>query len=397
MHIRLGIKLWRFSQFLFVCAACLIAETSMAATLENRVAALEKQVAEKKSPTIKGAAIEFGGEIKLEWLDAQDTQDADADPHAHFQLNRVVLEPRVKIADNLTFDSELWFKENSAQVKEFHIKLSDLVGYLWVDAGLYERWPETHHNRLTEGYSLYGSELYKDRALTLAMGSDTGPLYTVLSVGNGYKTGRQQVAQDGASRSQIIADELGSPAQTSDKQEYGVNIGYKLPVSANIDFDILGFYYKDSLSADDKTFLRNSLNSSAFNFNTNDDEKTRYGFAVKYNIAGVGLFAGFVRLKDSNLKRSATAIEAWSEIAINPQGEFFTAITPFVSYSNLNVKTEKTEVLPGTWDRQKIMLACILDLYKNTKLKVEGSLNGEKTGGGDIDNDEMLVQLEIKF
>jgi len=39
----------------------------------------------------------------------------------------------------------------------------------------------------------------------------------------------------------------------------------------------------------------------------------------------------------------------------------------------------------------------ITELAKNVKLKTEYYINDEKTGGRDVDNNELLVQLEFKF
>lgn len=50
-----------------------------------------------------------------------------------------------------------------------------------------------------------------------------------------------------------------------------------------------------------------------------------------------------------------------------------------------------------TWDRNQITLAVIIDILKDSKLKLEYYINDEDIGGKDIDNNEFLMQLEIKF
>lgn len=42
-------------------------------------------------------------------------------------------------------------------------------------------------------------------------------------------------------------------------------------------------------------------------------------------------------------------------------------------------------------------LALIAELAKNLKLKAEYYMNGEDTGGDDVDNNELLMQLQIKL
>jgi len=42
-------------------------------------------------------------------------------------------------------------------------------------------------------------------------------------------------------------------------------------------------------------------------------------------------------------------------------------------------------------------LAVIIDILKDSKLKLEYYINDEDIGGKDIDNNEFLMQLEIKF
>jgi hypothetical protein len=69
----------------------------------------------------------------------------------------------------------------------------------------------------------------------------------------------------------------------------------------------------------------------------------------------------------------------------------------FLRYDDLDVDMGKDSTDSLTWDRNQITLAVIIDILKDSKLKLEYYINDEDIGGKDIDNNEFLMQLEIKF
>jgi len=65
----------------------------------------------------------------------------------------------------------------------------------------------------------------------------------------------------------------------------------------------------------------------------------------------------------------------------------------FLRYDDLDVDMGKDSTDSLTWDS----LAVIIDILKDSKLKLEYYINDEDIGGKDIDNNEFLMQQEIKF
>ncbi len=74
-----------------------------------------------------------------------------------------------------------------------------------------------------------------------------------------------------------------------------------------------------------------------------------------------------------------------------------TAVVFLLRYEDYNVDLTKNPTDSRTWDRQATTVALIASIVKGVKVKTEYYFNDEKTGGPDVDNNELLVQLEIKF
>ncbi len=342
---------------------------------------------EKGFISIKGADFQLGGELEFEFVDTA-TDGENTDPH--FQLDKVVLQPKVKIGDDIKLDAQIYVQESKAYINEVHAKLTGFSPDCWLDVGLYERWIKSQHGRKTEGYSLLGTSFYRDDASTVTWGGELGVFYWMLSAGNGYEIDAKQVAEDGASVSKIIHDNHATSG-LSDSLEYGINLGVKGDRGEG-KVDLLAFYYVDELSSSDITSLQGNLPG----YTSNDDDKTRIGLGVKYKVGGATLYGAYIDAEDGDLGRDSWVAEASYHIKFNTDREWFTGIEPVISYSDYDVKNTKAEDSPWSWDREKWIFAAIVDFYKNTKLKIEYYVNDE-TGGSEVSNDEVLVQLEVKF
>lgn len=360
-------------------------------TVEERLAVLEEKVEEKGFLSAKGADFQLAGELEYEFVD---TGGDGSDDDPHFQLDKVVLQPKLKIGDNLEFDAQLYFVESgtATNLNEFHAKYKGLPLDLWVDAGLYERWIKGQHGRKTEGYSLLGTAFYRDDALTLTLGGDLDPIYWMLSVGNGYEINRKQVAEDTANNNDILHDNYAASG-LSDRLEYGINLGLKRDLKGAGNVDIMGFYYNDKLSSADITTLQNNLSG----YTSNDDDKKRLGAGVKYRLGNATLYGAYIDAEDGALDRDTWVVDASYHFKFNTKRRWFTGVEPVISYSEYNVDSTKATGSPLGWDREKWIFASIIDFYKNTKLKLEYYINDEDTGGEEVDNDEFLAQLEVKF
>ena len=118
---------------------------------------------------------------------------------------------------------------------------------------------------------------------------------------------------------------------------------------------------------------------------------------AKYKIGGSTLYGAYINAEDGALGRSTWVAEASHHIKFNTDREWFTGLEPVISYSDYDVRNDKAVDSPWSWDREKWIFAAIVDFYKNTKLKIEYYVNDEGTGGSEVSNDELLVQLEVKF
>lgn len=360
-------------------------------TVEERLAVLEEKVEEKGFLSAKGVDFQLAGELEYEFVD---TGGDGSDDNPHFQLDKLVLQPKLKIGDNFEFDAQLYFVEDgtATNLNEFHAKYTGLPLDSWVDAGLYERWVKGHHGRKTEAYSLLGTAFYRDDALTLTLGGDLDPIYWMLSVGNGYEINRKQVAEDTANNNDILHDNYATSG-LSNRLEYGINLGLKRDFKGAGNVDIMGFYYDDQLSSTDISTLKSNL----LGYTSNNDTKTRVGAGIKYKLGNATLYGAYIDAEDGALDRDTWVVDASYHFKFNTDRKFFTGIEPVISYSDYNVDFTKATGSPLGWDREKWIFASIIDFYKNTKLKLEYYINTEDTGGEEVDNDEFLAQLEVKF
>lgn len=362
-------------------------------TLENRVAVLEEKAEDKGFLSFKGVEFQLGGELEYEFVD---TGGDGEDDEAHFQLDKMVLQPKIKIGDRLKLDAQIYFVKygstDKAYLEEFHVEFSDFFLNSWVDVGLYERWVKGQYKRKLEAYPLVGTAFWRDDAPTLTWGGEQESIYWKLSVGNGYELDRKQVSEDTANNNDILHDDRAGSG-LSDSMEYGVNLGFKHKLfDGNI--DILGFYYFDELSSADRNFLQAQFPG----YTSSADDKNRLGVSVRYDLNDWRFAGQYIKAEDGELDRDGWVIEAGYHLNFEGR-EWFTGVMPIISYGEMNIDNSYDRSLnnPLSWDRQKTMVGLIFDLYKNTKLKLEYYVNAEDTGGDDIDNNEFLAQLEIKF
>lgn len=342
--------------------------------------------------SLKGSEIGLKGELEYELVDTEDAGSGTSESDPHLQLDKLVLQPVVKIGDGIKMDAQIYVQESKAFLNEIHTKFSNLGGGdSWLDVGLYERWAKSHYKRITEGYPLIGTAFWRDDALTITWGRKYQSLYWMLSVGNGYEIDDKQVAEDGGSVQQTIHDDHST--SDFDSLEWGVNLGYCGELG-NGKVDLLVFYYLDSLSDSDIATLTGFLPAT---YTSTDDDKNRLGFGVKYVWADWKVVGQYITAEDGDLDRDGYAVELSRQFEFS-DGEWFTGVTPVLSYGELNVDTyDQDPSKPQSWDREKAIVGLIFDLYKNAKIKAEYYLNDEDTGGSDVDNDEILVQMEVKF
>ena len=79
------------------------------------------------------------------------------------------------------------------------------------------------------------------------------------------------------------------------------------------------------------------------------------------------------------------------------------SVTALVRYGEWETNLDKEVALPGTWDRERLLLALITEVTREVEIKVEYTLNWENTGGGggagpsSVDNNELMIELQLFF
>ncbi len=352
-----------------------------------------------------GAEVSFHGELELEFVDAG---DGAAEPKGHLGWDKFVLQPKVEVSDTLSLDAQIYFNPGGVvYLNEFHAKfrLSDAVLF---DVGNFERYIKDWHGRKTEEYPLLGTAFYRDDywqamlAYNLPGKGEPKGFFAALSVGNGLEIDDKQVSTDSSYK--VIHDEDTAGGGPFEEWEVGVNVGADLRLGAEGRLGLIGFYYVDRLSGDDivdpgtdADGLDDLLGASY----TTGDAKTRAGGGVKIEPAGgLRIASMFLTADDGGISRSAWFAEVSYKFDFEGGGRL-QGIEPVVSYGALTVDSSvaKSDALPGTWDRTKLIVGVLFHLADKMKIKLEYYVNGETTGGPitEFDNNELMVQLEIKF
>lgn len=345
------------------------------------------------------------GELEYEFS----TSEAK-DIEAGFQLDKFLILPKVTYGDYLKLSAHYYFRpKGNSYLNEFHATFIGLPLDSWLDFGLFERAIKDHHSRKTEAYSLYGNSFYRDDSYGVSWGNwkkkhKAPPFYWIVSLTEGYKVGHKQPAEqtsgyDGTSEDKMIQDDL-NDSNNLFKPEGGVNLGINQKFG-KAEVDVMGFYYSDGLNTAERSAFEVFISTNQKTKLKKDNDRFRTGIQINTNIGNYRFFGGFLAAEDAGLGRTAYVLEALHKFTFNGR-EIFKSITPVVSYSGYDIEGEPEYTKAESWDRTQIIIAGIIELFEKVNLKIEYVINDEKTGGtgansSDIDNNEFLVQLEVKF
>ena len=338
--------------------------------------------------TIKGAHLELGGELELEYVDTE--KDASiAKPESHFQIDTFYLYPKITFKEiNLVLKGDLAFKPGETYVEELHARFSGLPGDAWVEAGLNDMFI-ANIDRKTEAEILVETAFYRSDDIGIMIGgSPVNWFYWRASVTNGLKLSRKGPGEDSAY--QMIHDARNTG--DSGGMMLGAGLGIKSELKGFGKFDLMPFYYRGSLSSADVTFLQAVNGYGSYM----DDDKERYGLNARYDVSNFTLIAQYIEAQDGRMERNGWFIQP--SYRINPfKTDLFSGYEFVYRYNTLDVGLENMPADSLTWDREQHIFSIITDIYKNIKLKTEYYINDEDTGADDVDNNEFLMQLEIIF
>lgn len=346
---------------------------------------------------------DLGGELEFEFVDTESGSNIAnsaspstvltnvAKPNAHFQIDQLYLYPKVTYKDMALFSADIAVKTSSTIIEEAWVRFFS-TPRTYVEAGLND---QTIANvpRKTETEILIESVFYRDDDLGLRLGGKPADwLYWEVSVTNGNTLkGNRQVSEDPSFF--MIADRK-NLSNAADRPYMGVAVGFKPNLGAMGKVDILPFYYNGVLTDADVIFLQGI---PGYTGSINDDEKTRYGSNFNYYFADLSFLAQILFAEDGALERRGWFVQPSYRIYENASWKWFSAYELLYRYSDLELDLPEVVTNSLTWDRQQHVLAMLVKVFSNTTLKIEYNINEEDTGGADVDNDEFLTQLEVKW
>lgn len=353
---------------------------------------IDSTIAQEK-PEIQ---VEIHGELEYEF-----SSSTAEDIEPGFQIDKFVIQPKIKYGDYIRMSAQWYARpKGNSYLNEFHATFINLPFNTWFDTGLFERAIKDHHSRKTETYSLYGNTFYRDDTYGVSFGTwqkkyKAPAFYWIVSLTEGYKVGHKQPAEqvskyDDTNSDKVAQDDLNDMNDLK-FPEFGFNLGGN-PQFGNIKLDLMGFLYMDKLNDSEKS----NFQTYAPNAVLDGNDRYRAGAQVNTQISGARIFAAFLAANDAELNRTSYVAEASYKYKFQGRN-IFTAIEPVISYSGYNIDTTPSFAVPESWDRTQLIIAGIIDVLDKTKIKVEYVINDETTGNGAIDNNEFLVQFELKF
>ncbi|MEE8185483.1 MAG: hypothetical protein V3T96_03670 [Thermodesulfobacteriota bacterium] len=341
--------------------------------------------------SLRNGKVKIGGELELEFIKSENNSSSGNNPHARFSIDKVVLSPQVYFTDSITFRADIEAEPSEIKVDEAWIEFKDLPYHTFVKVGLEDIFIKPH--RKTEDYPINGYAFFQDEDLGIFAGGDYEKWYWRASITNGRRLANRRIQEDNVYP--IIHEDDDNIEQNHNK-EIGIGVGLRHHFKEGHEIDLLPFYYKGELSGSVANYDISLLKQITTYGSSNDDTKERYGINVEYILKDFTFFAQYIKATDGTMKRTGWYLQPSYKVRIKDR-KTFNAVEFVFRYDDYDVDLTRDPSDSRTWDRQKVVLAAITDVAKNLKIKTEYYFNEESTGGGDVDNNELLVQFEAKF
>ena len=403
-------------------------------TLEDRVSTLEELMAKQGGfRSLKGDWFALGGELEYEWRDAESDGQAEQveNSHGHFDIDKVVLVPLVTVTDDISMTGELTYAESSTIVDEWAFDWKNLpAGMVW-RLGYFERFTKekdfsTLYSYETEQIPMIHKAWTEDDMQQMQLGGRHGTgvphldsVAWIASYGSGLNTNTDTgVGEDGGI--ELMHDDDRSSVDVNEhKREIGLGLNAVFSAeAANYTGEVTGWTFDSNLDLGEKTYVSGRTGYSALDRTfvsgfptTTDDTQTRTGFRTSHRFKKLGrgdLLFTYERAsaEDGELERDGDLVQVSYGIPVEGGlwNGYFTRITPVVKVESYDVDIPRAFGDDDTWDHDQGVLAALLSITNGTTLKIEHYAIESKTGGagtaaqpGEIDHDEVLVQLEVKF
>ncbi|MFQ5329494.1 MAG: hypothetical protein ACE5D4_05845 [Thermodesulfobacteriota bacterium] len=345
--------------------------------------------------SLRGGQVKVGGELELEFISSENNagnNPAAAPPkytnnsNARFAIDEIVLTPQVAFTDAVTFQADIEFGSGSSKIDEAWVAYKGLPYGTFVKVGLEDIFMKPH--RKTESYPINGHAFFQDEDLGIYAGGEIERFYWRASITNGRRLADRKIQEDNVYP--IIHDDDDNVEENHNK-EIGLGVGVKHHFKEGHEIDVFPFLYVGQLSSADITHL-NGISG----YSSTDDSKDRFGINVEYLLDDFTFFFQYISATDGAMDRTGWYIQPSYKVHLDGR-DTFTAVEFLFRYDDYNVDLPETFVDSRTWDRTEVTLAAITDVVKNIKIKAELNFHDESTGGAEVDNNELLVQLEAKF
>ncbi|MFQ5780317.1 MAG: hypothetical protein ACE5HN_05970 [Nitrospiria bacterium] len=358
---------------------------------------LPEGMAEEAGRTIslRGVEIEIGGELELEFIDSQadgrtliNGIEQEHNPSPRMSIDKIVITPHVHLERGILFKADLQVKTNGKiKLDEAWVKIPGLPFNSWVKIGLDDIFIKP--NRKTEAYPIVGHAFWQDEDLGLYMGGEDGRFYWRFSATNGRRLKNRRISEDDVFP---ITTDDDDNKETNNNKQVGFGLGIDHSFKEGHKIDLLPFYYRSELSDADIAHLQGIATYPPGDLR---DDQRRYGLNLEYLLRGFALFSQYIKAEDGAMDRDGWYVQPSYRLVLG--GSRLAAVEFLVRYEEYNVDLARDRNDSRTWDRRTTTLALITDVVKGFKVKTEYYFNDEKTGGPDVDNNELLVQAEIKF
>lgn len=437
--------------------------------------------------TLGGVKLHLGGEISVLLVDPQSENDpvvgATENPDPHLELNRFRLEPSLIFSNEISAKGQIDLRpeRGDSYLRELTARYDMTRPAWWFDLrsriGIDDRF--MFLDRVTKTYPLVGSAFWHRESLGLDLelrfGDRAGPpdpgpveplgeldqsldsvvvvrreapfdflknpgeLGLFFSIGQGYTLRSDEIGNDGASFSSIVADgrDLESSAAL---REVGVGLRYRRDFLSLGELSLFGYYFNDELSDASLDYLENDLTvvvggipqKGYGTLGSTSRDSERYGAHAEYFLPastifgkdadvrrrdGLRLAAQWMRGFDGELRRDGWFVQGSYRYSFPTAttggggrsrgliaGRYFRSLEPVVRYGALDVNLDPTPELPGLWDRRELLLGLVVEVTSEVFFRIEYLFNGEKTGAGAsepgpsrVDNDQLLVELLLLF
>lgn len=346
-------------------------------------------------PSLFGEEFRLGGRLQVEYFNPEQEErlpSARTDyPGGGFHVDELSIYLDGDFKNNIRVHTRFDITGEDQGLVEGYIDFENLYFNSELRIGLQNRF--FRPGRFTETYPLPGIAFWRSRVLGATWKGTYDPVYAYVSVTNGTELDDRQLGEDKSAK--MISDDDTEYDMNGDK-EVSAGLGIKLDFDPYGKLDLLGFGLTGQLSSDDVTFLQTEVPGYGFSFN---QDKELAGVNLDYSIGEWDLFAQAIAGRDGDLERFSWYTELSYRFKF--QGlKYLNSLRPLIRYGELDINMTPQPFMNNgslTWDREQWLVGAVAELVRNVYFRMEYAFNEEDTGSSDVNNNEFLFQLEVRF